>query len=86
VAQHVGALLTHIDRRDLDGLTPGDVQSRTYAKLFRADDLPSREGLSYLRESVPGLVESLVVDFPDALSWLRDSEMERLPRDLAMDP
>jgi hypothetical protein len=77
VAQHVGALLTHIDRRDLDGLTPGEVQSRTYAKLFRADNLPSREGLSYLRESVPGLVESLVVDFPDALSWLRDSEVER---------
>lgn len=77
VAEYVRKLLAHVESRDLDGLTPEEAQSRTYAKLFPADDLPSGEGLSYLREPVPGLVESLVLDFPDAVSWLRDSEVER---------
>jgi hypothetical protein len=77
VAEHVRKLVAHVDHRDLTGLTPGEAQSRTYAKLFRADDFPSREGFSYLRDPVPGLVEGLVVDFPDAVSWLRDSEVER---------
>jgi hypothetical protein len=70
-------LLAHVDHDDLAGLTPEEAQSRTYATLFPADDLPFLEGFSYLRDPVPGLVEGLVVDFPDAVSWLRDSEVGR---------
>jgi hypothetical protein len=78
ISEHVGALLARMGRPGIGDLTLAELQSRIYAKLFRADDLPSRQGLSYLREPVPGLVESLVADFPDTVSWLHDNDVERL--------
>ncbi len=77
VAEYIRTLLEDVDHGSLDGLTSEEVRSRAYVKLFPADILPSREGLSYLQETVPGLVDSLVVDFPGTVRWLRDSEVGR---------
>lgn len=55
VAEYVRTLLGDVDHGSLDGLTPEEVRSRAYVKLFPADILPSRKGLSYLQETVPGL-------------------------------
>jgi hypothetical protein len=77
VTEYVRSLLEHVDHHSLGELTPEEVRSRTYVKLSPADTLPSRDGLSYLDETVPGLVDSLVLDFPNTVSWLRDSDLER---------
>jgi hypothetical protein len=77
VAEYVRSLLEHVDHGSLDGFADEDVRSRTYVKLSPADALPSREGLAYLDETVPGLVNALVVDLPHAVSWLTDTEVKR---------
>lgn len=77
VAEHVRKTLAHADYPGLDRLRPGEIRSRTYAKLFPADGVPSREGLSYVREPVPGLLEMLVADTADAAITLADRGVER---------
>ena len=77
VAEHVSSLLKHVDGHPLDGLTAREVRSRTYVKLFPADALPSGGGLSHLDGTVPGLVDSLVVDFPETVDWLTASQVAK---------
>jgi hypothetical protein len=77
-AEYVGSLLEDIDHDPLDGLTPEGARSRVYVKLVPADALPSRTGLSCLDETVPGLVDALVVDFPGTVASLSDSEVALL--------
>lgn len=77
VAEYVRNLLEHVDQGSLEGFEDEDVWSSVYVKLSPAEALPSREGLAYLDETVPGLVDALVVDLPHAVSWLTDSEVRR---------
>jgi hypothetical protein len=77
VAEHVSSLLRHVDGHLLDRLAVGEVRSRIYVKLLSADALPSGGGLSYLDGTVPGLVDSLVVDFPQTVGWLTASQVAK---------
>ena len=78
VIAYVRKLITHVDHHHLGGLTAEEVRSRTYAKLVAASVLSdSAHGLGYARDIMPGLIDKLVLDFPDVVSWLRDAEVER---------
>jgi hypothetical protein len=77
-AEYVSSLVEGIDHNALVTLTPQEAQSRVYVKLTPADAFPSRHGLSYLDETVPGLLEALVIDFPGTAVSLSDSEVARL--------
>jgi hypothetical protein len=77
VAQHVSTLAEHVDGRLLDGFTADDVRSRVFVKLLPAPTAPVRGDLSYLASTVPGLVDSLVVDFPEAVGWLTAAHVSK---------
>jgi UPF0716 family protein affecting phage T7 exclusion len=77
VEQHARTVLAYADSRGLDHVTSDQIRSRVYPKLSAAGEVPRQPGLSYLGNQVPGLLEKLVVDFPDAVVTLTDSEITR---------
>ena len=60
VARHVATLLAHAERSGLGGLTPQEVRSRIYARLYPAADYTGDRWPRH-REPVPGLAELLVL-------------------------
>jgi hypothetical protein len=76
VEDHVRKLLNAI-KHEPAVLTGREMMSRVYVRLFPTDALASAEGEAYLGETVPGLVNTLVLDSPDTLRSLGDCEIAR---------
>jgi hypothetical protein len=78
VARHVESVIAAADTADVfAGLSAEEVRSRTYAKLWPVTAFPQRGRFRYMREIAPGLLDSLVLDLPDSVAGISDSEVER---------
>lgn len=78
VAEHVDQVLASLDAPDpFDSLSEEEASRHTYARLYAEDGLPPLEGFPH-REFVPGVVEVLALDLPEAVAVYNHERASRM--------
>lgn len=78
VADHLHRVLASSDTSDpFDSLSADEATTRTYARLHPVDGVPTLEPYPH-REFVPGVVEMLALDLPEAVAYYSHENSEAL--------
>ena len=75
VDDHVNRLLAVVDAPDEFDVPTEDLLARTYLRLYPASTLPEPDRWSYGREVLPGVLELLALDLPDAVGVYTDERV-----------